>query len=552
MKNRQSILIPIIIFISIHTASAQNWLWAFGFTSSLCNGDNGQYVLVPPNGNVYCLGSYGGNCTITAGNQTLSAGGTANGFFASFSQNGNMLNISNLAAPYGNGHQYYDVGFSDKPAIDDSGLIYTCIEANGPCTIDTINAGEIGIQSSMLAHWNNNDRCLWVKYLPGLFNAVYSNGGLYAMGRYEQDSVIIDSITLHGSANKTTSYLSNLTLSGNCKWVKQASGGNTIFNCIQTGNNHIYLYAQTDSCFIYDTVSLCGQNGAGLGLLMQTDTNGNVQWTSTFSNSIVNGLSKSLSVDASGNSYMVGSFDTTLYLGNDTLYKTNIETYDGFIAKYDTLGNILWVRQVYSFGQTYFYSITTDAAGYSYVLGSLNGMAIFGTDTISTQTQTTFLTRYTPSGRHMQVLSLPGPVAFDMAVDTDNNIYLTGQINGSVSFGNTTLTGNTTFGDFFVAKISGITDSTTNVSSLAPCDNTLQIFANPNAGIFTITVPQCIIHASTGNFTVYDYQGSVIKNETVNLSTSKIEVDLGVVTRGVYNVLLTANGMQFTGRVVVQ
>jgi hypothetical protein len=65
-------------------------------------------------------------------------------------------------------------------------------------------------------------------------------------------------------------------------------------------------------------------------------------------------------------------------------------------------------------------------------------------------------------------------------------------------------------------------------------------------------VPQAIIQAQSALLTIYDNNGAAVKTETLDISGGKANVDAGALSKGIYNVSLTANGKQFFGRVVIQ
>ena len=58
MKNRLSLILIIILFISCSTASAQSWLWGEQGTGSLKGGDNTENIVTNKIGNVYYTGSF--------------------------------------------------------------------------------------------------------------------------------------------------------------------------------------------------------------------------------------------------------------------------------------------------------------------------------------------------------------------------------------------------------------------------------------------------------------------------------------------------------------
>jgi hypothetical protein len=78
-----------------------------------------------------------------------------------------------------------------------------------------------------------------------------------------------------------------------------------------------------------------------------------------------------ISTDLSGNTLVTGTFHTNVVIGVSTL-----QTYNGydaaFIAKFSTIGNVLWARQTGSSNTFAHYaskSISTDADGNSYITG---------------------------------------------------------------------------------------------------------------------------------------------------------------------------------------
>ena len=52
----------------------------------------------------------------------------------------------------------------------------------------------------------------------------------------------------------------------------------------------------------------------------------------------------SVALDSSGNSYVVGNFETSVTLGEDEFTASNGQ--DGFLAKDSPAGDVLWARQV--------------------------------------------------------------------------------------------------------------------------------------------------------------------------------------------------------------
>ena len=83
-----------------------------------------------------------------------------------------------------------------------------------------------------------------------------------------------------------------------------------------------------------------------------------------------------IAVDASGNSYVTGGFEGTATFGSNTLISNGY--YDIFIAKLDSSGNWLWVKNAGGTNTDGGCSIAVDASRNSYVTGYFEGTSTAG------------------------------------------------------------------------------------------------------------------------------------------------------------------------------
>ena len=145
----------------------------------------------------------------------------------------------------------------------------------------------------------------------------------------------------------------------------------------------------------FDSFSLSANGSAAF--ITKSDTSGHIIWAKVIDG---NGLLKVNEgvVDAQGNYIFTGSFSGDLYFPNVTLTAEGVE--DGFLAKYDKDGNFLWANRFGFQQQTIATSVAADDLGSIFVAGQFNGRVIFGNDTLwaSANDFDIFLARYDDNG----------------------------------------------------------------------------------------------------------------------------------------------------------
>lgn len=223
-------------------------------------------------------------------------------------------------------------------------------------------------------------------------------------------------------------------------WVAQigASGGNThAFSMSKTKDGGILAIGDT-------TVGLNGNAriGARDAFIARYNANGNLTWVKQLGVSGGNTYGSSISLAADGSIYIGGFTDK----GIDGYIQTG--KIDAFIAKYDNNGNFVWVKQLgTNNGTTHTYSVSATSDNI-YITGdttdSLNGNTQLGS-------RDAFIAKYDSDGNVVWVKQLGEPVGDvagrDIGVASNGNIYIDGEttigLNGNVQFGET---------DSFIAK----------------------------------------------------------------------------------------------------
>ncbi len=184
--------------------------------------------------------------------------------------------------------------------------------------------------------------------------------------------------------------------------------------------------------------------------VMKLDPNGRIVWSRPGGTSGVG-----ISVKATGSSVVVAAdYQGSAHLAGNLL--TSRGRGDIFVTKYDANSGV--IRWATSAGSTYDDSvggIGIDAFGNIYVTGLFFGEMRWDSTTVfATRLQQGFLSKLDQGGRVLWMQSLGGaeyPTSSSLAVDPSGNCYLAGNFTESITLGGTTL--NTTGqADLYVAK----------------------------------------------------------------------------------------------------
>lgn len=158
-------------------------------------------------------------------------------------------------------------------------------------------------------------------------------------------------------------------------------------------------------------------------------------------------------VDSEGNTFSIGWFQSTVTFGTTTL--TAIGDFDVFISKSDSDGNWVWAKQCGGSGTDYGHGIALDNQNNLYITGTFSQNAIFGTTTlISSGSDDVFVCKLDSNGNWLWVKQCGGnsqDVGYGIATGI-NCIYITGYFFGTATFGINSLN-SSGLTDIYVAKL---------------------------------------------------------------------------------------------------
>ncbi|MEK6476039.1 SBBP repeat-containing protein [Catalinimonas sp. 4WD22] len=176
--------------------------------------------------------------------------------------------------------------------------------------------------------------------------------------------------------------------------------------------------------------------------LAKLDTTGTVKWVlqagSTFDD-----YSSAIAIDSESNIYITGS------IKDDYFFEDQVEpssgTTNSFLAKYDSTGNLLWVKFPKALAINYGIDLATDSEDNVYVVGEFpqNNFSFEDTTLVSSSCSgcsNIYLTKLDSNGELIWVRGISGTgtdshTVTSIAIDSLDNFYVTGSCKGTANFG---------------------------------------------------------------------------------------------------------------------
>jgi hypothetical protein len=154
-----------------------------------------------------------------------------------------------------------------------------------------------------------------------------------------------------------------------------------------------------------------------------------------------------------GGFIVTGYFTGSVAFGTTTLVGSGAE--DIFVAKIDTDGNWVWAKRAGGSARDCAYSVCVDSDNNVYLTGDFQGTASFGAYSLTSGgSYDVCVAKLDGDGNWLWASKASGTgddTASDISTDSGDNVYVTGSFHTSTTFGSTVLSG--TGYDIFIAKL---------------------------------------------------------------------------------------------------
>ena len=291
--------------------------------------------------------------------------------------------------------------------------------------------------------------------------AVLADGSSIITGHWNGTATFGNTSLTSNPANYNDVFVAKLDANGNFVWVKQVGGtasdeaaGIAVF-----GDGSSVVTGGFSGAVDFGATTLTSTNHLREIFVAKLDSDGNFLWASKAGGAGHDNV-RDLTTIADGSTIITGDYASTANFGNFTL--DEFGSISSFVAKLDANGSFLWAtkageNQCCSSVKASGFGVEASVDGSSIIAtGYFEGECNFG-DNIRTSSGASdiFVTKLDSSGNYVWAVRAGGTssdIGRSATLLSDGSSLITGQFQGTASFGNNTLSSSGS-NDVFVAKL---------------------------------------------------------------------------------------------------
>ena len=339
--------------------------------------------------------------------------------------------------------------------LDSSGNLYVVGHFEGEAQFGTTTMTSVGNNDIFIAKLDNKGQFVWTLSAGGKEHdyagslSLDSSGNLYLTGRYVGPASF--GSTTFTARNNGNVFVTKISSQGSFQWTVSAQGGTSSGIGIATINaGGLYLSGTWSGAVSFGTTSIGGQQKKGQ-FFAKLDPKGQFSWLVVIdgTNGAAGGLS--LGIDSAGNLICTGVLQGVVAFGTTTLLAPINQT-SMFVAKLDTQGKWLWATTVSSKTTSRGQDLVLDTNDNIYVTGQLNPPVSFGQTTLSLPSHFLFVSKLNAKGSFIWAISAEAQTGRSISIDQQGKLYVLGDFKGNATFGTSSLS-SPNGRDIFVAKL---------------------------------------------------------------------------------------------------
>ncbi|HZF99789.1 MAG TPA: PKD domain-containing protein, partial [Chitinophagales bacterium] len=336
----------------------------------------------------------------------------------------------------------------DDIATDGLGNIYATGDFFGTVTLGPETLTSFGAQDMFLVKYDAAGNVVWARHGGstggdhGRTIAVDAFGNAYVAGFYEGSAMFGDTVLM--AIGSVDVFVVKYSPDGNVVWALSAGGSNVdivegiALNDFET----VTITGDYQGTAQFGTQSITSTGNRDI-YVARYDTAGNFIWVQSGGGAAAD-IAFNIAVDAAGNAYVIGNMQNVSTFGDTTVVSAG--TTDILLVKYTSNGDVAWARTAGGSGGDTGHGITVSPGGDSYITGLFSAALAFDTETIvSGGSFDTYIAKYNTDGDLQWVQSFGGPgsdIGQDVALDATGNLFATGTYSSGAVFGDTTLMSN--------------------------------------------------------------------------------------------------------------
>ncbi|MBX3042930.1 MAG: choice-of-anchor D domain-containing protein [Candidatus Kapabacteria bacterium] len=291
--------------------------------------------------------------------------------------------------------------------------------------------------------FNNNGNLIWARAFGSAGNdygkdvAIDENDNIYFTGEYSRRITFSNQYILDSRGDLDV-FIAKMDANGNLQWARSAGGKGRDFS----GGIAVDRYGNsTITGAFYGNAQFAYEDltsGESYdAYIAKYNTAGLLQWVIKGSGP-GNIIGRDITDDNFGNTIVVGDYRLSAQFGNQIITSSGEE--DIFIAKVNPDGLVQWARSAGGVGVDYGLAVSSDGFGSPVIAGGFKGIARFGSQILASRDFDAFVAKLDQQGEFLWARNL-GSNTEDMALgvtsDYDGAVALTGYFNGNATFGYT-------------------------------------------------------------------------------------------------------------------